>query len=688
MRIVGDASGPESRGGDAGGRSGALTPETTVSGLPPGSPPRRVVVLMALLLLAFNLALKVSYVRGVNTIPISDELTYLDDVDQISKLLHGDRTGFRLDHPLYATFLFAVSLVADERPDLQRDVRYVQAVLAACVPVLLLLIGARFLRPSLAFVPALLASVDYLLNAYCASILTETLFIFVFYAYLWHLSELLCRRRLPGWRGALATGALTGVLFLARGSLLVLLPAVLLVRGGGRRGLLRSARFVGTAILCAVIFVAVFTLVHGRFLEDPSIDLPPLAARVLFWGNNPEAPPDEWYDAELPDRPLAAAARFIREQPGAWLRLKVSQAVAFFAPDYSRSPFWTESYDAGQLGRIASFRVPLLQDEAVVMAFVPSFLILWLLVIADLLRGRRPVAMLAGGLVVLLYASTYVITIAHFRYRFPLNPLFYLLMTAVWWRVLRAAAVRVGRWFPDVVRHGRRLATDAGWKVAALLGLGWFGWWAVPALNRHAAATHCGGEEVLLTRNADLTGSLPGNNAVGISSPLGEPRLHPQAENRGDDPLRELVDGLRTGTGDVNWEDIYWEGDWGPFVRQVVFSFPEETCLSRVRLAYARPYGNYRIDHVRVLVSRDGSQWEDFGFYTESERNVADERGLVEIDTTGRRWRLFPCDRRARFVRLDLRINRGANFIRLGEVYIWGRRLTRPSLVGLLHGAP
>jgi hypothetical protein len=571
-----------------------------------------------------------------------------------------------------------VGLASGSEAALQRKARRAQAVLASCVPVLLFGIGLRFLPWAAAFAAGLAASLDYLLNAYAGALLTETLFTFVFYAYLLHLFGLLRRKELPAWRGAVWTGLLTAVLFLARGSLLLLLPAVVLFRGAGHVGRGRSARFAGVAILSAAGLVAAFTVAHGRFLEDPAMERPSLAAAVLYWGNNPETRPDEWVAAEVPARPLAAAARFIREQPGAWLRLKAAQALAFFHPGYSRSPFWIESYDAGHLGRFSSFRLPLIQDEALAMLAVPGFLLMWALGIADLVRGRRPVPLLALGTVVLVYAATYVVTVPHFRYRFPLNPLFYLLLAAVASRLGGSGLALLERRLPTLAERRASWGGSPAGKAALAIGLLLAGAWAVPALSRRAANAGCGGEEILLTRNADVTGTVP-REEVCISSPSGDPHLHPDAQNTYEDPLRELVDGLRTGSGDVTWENIYWEGDWSLFRRQLIFEFEEETCLSRVRLAYARPYPNYRIDHVRVFVSRDGSEWSEYAFYSESERAIAEQSGLIEIDTADRRWRLYACDRRARFVQLELRINRAANFLRLGEVYLWGRRLTRPS---------
>lgn len=149
-----------------------------------------------------------------------------------------------------------------------------------------------------------------------------------------------------------------------------------------------------------------------------------------------------------------------------------------------------------------------------------------------------------------------------------------------------------------------------------------------------------------------------------ILFPDGEPFKGPSAVN----VREELTDGIFSGSGNSNWESVYWGtgGRWGADRRRIVFELDREVTVRTVVVASDSPYQNFRIDRMIVELSSDGENFITAGEYDNSHR--VQERSLHLLSISG-------IDQKARFVSMTLSHDETATTLPVSEVYIFGSLL-------------
>jgi hypothetical protein len=172
-------------------------------------------------------------------------------------------------------------------------------------------------------------------------------------------------------------------------------------------------------------------------------------------------------------------------------------------------------------------------------------------------------------------------------------------------------------------------------------------------------------EEMVLTGNPDRGApNRPARIRFGTGEADGpRPRMHPSGEGT---VASELVDGLRTGTGDPTWECLLWDNPqpYRAFSAHVTIDLGAVSAVGRVEAWTVSPYRDYWIDRVDLLLSVDGEGFERVGFSMNSRSERRTGAYALEIRAGG-----VP----ARFVRLILNQFDGSGTVMpLCEVFVYG----------------
>ncbi len=164
-----------------------------------------------------------------------------------------------------------------------------------------------------------------------------------------------------------------------------------------------------------------------------------------------------------------------------------------------------------------------------------------------------------------------------------------------------------------------------------------------------------------LSNNADISLAKRMTGVRKITFPEREPLKGASAGNVYD----ELTDGIFSGSGNSNWESVFWgAGDrWGADSRRILFELVQPALIQTVVLVSDSPYQNFRVDEMVVEVSEDGVHFLESGRY--DNRSRAQERGLLFLTVSG-------IGRKARFVRLAIGHDASATTLPVSEVFLFG----------------
>ncbi len=162
-----------------------------------------------------------------------------------------------------------------------------------------------------------------------------------------------------------------------------------------------------------------------------------------------------------------------------------------------------------------------------------------------------------------------------------------------------------------------------------------------------------------LSGNPDIPAAKRVNRIRSIRFPTGEPSLGHGAR----DIRQELTDGIFSGSGNSNWESVFWgTGDsWGSDQRDIIFEFDKDVLLEGVVVVFDSPYPNFRVDLLSVTTSLDGDRYRAAGMRSASKS----ERGLSFLP-------VLEIGRRTRFVRLILSHEADATTLPVSEVFLFG----------------
>lgn len=186
--------------------------------------------------------------------------------------------------PLYPRLLAAVYALAGPAPE---AVRWVQALLSSLSAGLVLLLGRRVFGPTAGLLAGLLAALYGPLVFHSQLLLPETLLVALLLAGLLLLAGALQE---PGWIRWPLAGACLGLLVAGRGSMVLLLPLVLLVTFAGL-GPQRSRRRLLGWLACAVVALGLAAApgVHNLVLGGQWVALSADAGPALYRGSGPAA---------------------------------------------------------------------------------------------------------------------------------------------------------------------------------------------------------------------------------------------------------------------------------------------------------------------------------------------------------------------------------------------------------------
>ena len=177
---------------------------------------------------------------------------------------------------------------------------------------------------------------------------------------------------------------------------------------------------------------------------------------------------------------------------------------------------------------------------------------------------------------------------------------------------------------------------------------------------RIASEVPIGSGAMCLSGNADIVSTRQKDMVRRILFPDGEPAKGPSATN----VYEELVDGIYTGSGNSNWESVYWgSGAWGADSRRIVFEMDREVVIEGVAVASESPYQNFRIDQMTVELSSDGETYTRAGEY--DNRHRFGDRGLHLLGVSG-------LNQPAAFVRVTLSHDNSATTLPVSEIFLFG----------------
>lgn len=397
-----------------------------------GASRRSVVPLLALWMVSFGL--RAAVVFELRSYPLaSADLPPWDDyffVNAAWSLVSGDsRNGEDLSFvsaPPYVAFLAACFAVFG------REIvatKLVQAGLGACIPLLVVGIGAKVFSARAAWISGALAAVYPLFLFYDALLVSATLATLLLTLAVW----LLLRAPIAGFPTALAAGTVLGLGLLIRFNLAIFLPVAagwLAASGGSRRGRSIAGLLLGAAVVVVPYLArdALLPADHGLFAHGAGIH--------FYIGNHGAANGTYTRVAGVPStarghvvgaRSVATAAsgrvlgaaevsswwldrglRFVREEPGSFAGLCLRK-LRLFGNAYE-IPNLENFYFAQRYSRV-------LRHAAPGFAIVAPLGVLGLL----LGLGRRPGAGLLG-LYLLCVAVSLIPLFVTARYRLPAAP--------------------------------------------------------------------------------------------------------------------------------------------------------------------------------------------------------------------------------------------------------------------------
>lgn len=507
-----------------------------------------------------------------------------------------------------------------------------QAILGG-VTCLLLVGAARALRQPrwIALGVGLAVAVSGDLAGYSALLLSENLFLPLAAAAVWLLLHSDARE--PGTaeaRALAAAGAMLGLSLAVRSAGIFLLAAAV-VWAGWRRGSARE-RLVAVSSLvggCLAAWLAVAAA--GWWVWGEWVPLDPHSGWNLWMGNNPAATGTYYNPPGIRPGGLPEVIRFVLDRPLQFLGLVGRRFLLLWSwQSNDLAIFVRGSWPEGRevwldLGSFC------LAGGLAAIASIAGF-------------GTRRIRLLI--LAVAMASAMLSLTFVLPRFRNGLLPFLWL---------LGGCGLAV---LCDAFRRGageglRRAAV--GLPVAGLL------------LLLSAAASPWGPME-LLSGNADQGPPNPRIRVLldGPGGPDPAPEMHPSGRGT---PDTELIDGLRTGTGDPTWECLLWKGPqpYIGFRGRVVFDLGEIARIDRVTAYSVSPYGDYRIDRLDLYLSQDGAFFEHAGFVVNDRPQARADAFPLRIDAGGGV---------ARYVQFVLRQHNGSGTaMPLCEVRIYGRRM-------------
>ncbi|MBM3319376.1 MAG: tetratricopeptide repeat protein [Candidatus Eisenbacteria bacterium] len=402
--------------------------------MPPRRRVRRRTVLLGLYV--FALILRLAYLWDARDNPFPDALgldaRYYDlrAEEILREGLIGDDAYFM--GPLYPHLLAAVYGLAGRNLLL---VRILQAFAGAAVPVLLYRIGSRFMSPTVALVAAAAAALHAPFIFYTSSILDTALSVVLL---LWILDRLSVSAARASFRHPLLTGVLFGLAAAGRGNVLLFLPFALFALARAEPGKRREFR-APFALLLGVLVVIGATTARNYAASGDFVPLTSNGGLNFYIGNGPESSgayekPKGLDVDEDPSgrrllerqlgRPLSPsevsaewfsrATAWIRENPGAELRLLLKKTILFF------STF--------EIPQIETYRFQMRYSPIIRVLHAP-FGVFAPLALAGLFlaRGRNlflPVSF------VFSYAASIVLFFVLTRYRLPVVPMLLLFAAA------------------------------------------------------------------------------------------------------------------------------------------------------------------------------------------------------------------------------------------------------------------
>jgi tetratricopeptide (TPR) repeat protein len=369
--------------------------------------------------------------------------------------------------PLYLYFVAALYALFGSEPG---AVRWMQALLGACVPLLVYSIGRRPFGRAVSLLAALWSALLAPLFFYDAFVLRESLFGFLVLVTAACFERALRSGAWPGWW--VATGAALGLAYLAKEITLALIPVLL---AWPLHPELRGGRFWPRTGVLVAGFILVLLPVVAR---NVAVGARPLVFTTRGpWefvnGNASASGGVEWFAEETRGSLLRGQAKEIfLEAEGSFaraatatLRTHAAEPLGFLALQWRKlAAFWnaTEIPNNVDFHSVAS-RVPILRFCPAYWPLAPLAL-LGLVLSASAFRERFA----AFGFVLLLTAATVAVYVVS-RFRVPVLPFLALFASsgigalvtfarAKRWRALAAsaaAAVALGIWtLPDRPQPG------------------------------------------------------------------------------------------------------------------------------------------------------------------------------------------------------------------------------------------
>ncbi|UCG33707.1 MAG: tetratricopeptide repeat protein [Phycisphaerales bacterium] len=439
-------------------------------------PRKSIAALASVFLLA--LSVRFGYLHQIRDIgffaqPVSDGLIYDQRAQGIAAGNWLGPADF-VHAPLYAYFMgviyavFGRSLLA---------VRVVQIVLGAGACVLVMLAARRFFDRRTAVAAGIILALYPPAVFFDGLIQKTSLSLFLSALLLWLLA--LCRERATWWRWGLA-GLVMGLLVLTRQNAMLLAPLLLvwLWIEFRRAAVARRRAWTGAAVIGSAVVMLPWA-VRNKAVTGEFVLTTPNMGQNFAMGNHPQATgtylpfkrgrstaeyeQGEWVREaeratgrsmsarEVSDHYFDAATEWIRNDPGAWVRLMGKKTLMVFgayeAPDTEDYYLYTErSWLLRWLDTCLHFGV---LGPVAVMGIVLTW------------SRRREQWLLYGWLFVTAVAVAAFVVFA--RYRFPLIPVAVMFAAA---GVVEAAAL---------IRRleGRRLAGPAAALVAAVVVMNW-----------------------------------------------------------------------------------------------------------------------------------------------------------------------------------------------------------------------